>query len=173
MKSLVLFCAFWISFSFSLISCSQESVEVVNNDQNGHPRILLLDGEKDQIKSLIANDDTWKKMHDAILAVCDVIITQPELERVMIGRRLLSTSRELLRRVFFLSYGYRMTGDMLYAHKAEREMLAVSQFSDLNPSHFLDVAEMTMGFQLVMTGCIPSTQRIPKVRSERRLFTKD
>jgi hypothetical protein len=63
----------------------------------------------------------------------------------MIGRRLLSTSRELLKRVFYLSYAYRMTKNEKYLQKAEREMLAVSAFSDWNPSHFLDVAEMTMG----------------------------
>ena len=32
---------------------------------------------------------------------------------------------------------------MKYARRAEKEMLAVAQFSDWNPSHFLDVAEMT------------------------------
>jgi len=121
-----------------------ESTEVENN-KTEHPRIMLLKGEEKQIKELIASDATWKKMHDAIIGECNVIISKPELERVMVGRRLLGTSRELLRRVFFLSYGYRMTGDQRYLEKAEKEMLAVSRFADWNPSHFLDVAEMTMG----------------------------
>lgn len=125
------------------------NTNVENNDnKSGHPRILLLEGEETQIKELIASDATWKKMHDAIIEECNVIIAKPELERVMIGRRLLSTSRELLRRVFFLSYGYRMTGNMLYLEKAGKEMLAVCQFTDWNPSHFLDVAEMTMGVSI-------------------------
>ncbi len=115
------------------------------NPKNGHPRILLLEGEEQQIKELIAADATWRKMHTAILEECDKTLTKPELTRVMVGRRLLSTSRELLKRVFYLSYGYRMTGDVRYFFKAEKEMLAVSRFSDWNPSHFLDVAEMTMG----------------------------
>ena len=33
---------------------------------------------------------------------------------------------------------------MKYLHLAETEMLAIYSFSDWNPSHFLDVAEMTM-----------------------------
>lgn len=144
MKTLLLFFSFWISFTF--ISCSKEKGQVDNiENKTGHPRILLLEGEEKQIKDLIAADVTWKKMHDAIVAECNVIVTKPELERVMVGRRLLGTSRELLRRVFFLSYGYRLTGDVRYFYKAEKEMLAVSRFSDWNPSHFLDVAEMTMG----------------------------
>lgn len=110
-----------------------------------HPRILLLKGEEAQIRDLITSDATWKKMHDAIITECNAMLTKTELERVMEGRRLLGTSRELLRRVFFLSYGYRLTGDRRYLEKAEKEMLAVSRFTDWNPTHFLDVAEMTMG----------------------------
>lgn len=117
----------------------------VENIKTGHPRILLLEGEEAQIKEMISSDAKWKKMHDAIIKECNAIITKPELERVMIGRRLLGTSRELLRRVFYLSYGYRMTGNVLYSNKAEKEMLAVSRFTDWNPTHFLDVGEMTMG----------------------------
>ena len=121
-----------------------ESTEVENNKAE-HPRLMLLKGEETQIKELIASDAMWKKMHDVIIGECNVIITKPELERVMTGRRLLGTSRELLRRIFFLSYGYRMTANKRYLEKAEKEMLAVSRFTDWNPSHFLDVAEMTMG----------------------------
>lgn len=117
----------------------------VENIKTGHPRILLLEGEEAQIKEMISSDAKWKKMHDAIIKECNAIITKPELERVMIGRRLLGTSRELLRRVFYLSYGYRMTGNVQYSNKAEKEMLAVSRFTDWNPTHFLDVGEMTMG----------------------------
>ena len=117
----------------------------VENIKTGHPRILLTEGEEAQIKEMISSDAKWKKMHDAIIKECNAIITKPELERVMIGRRLLGTSRELLRRVFYLSYGYRMTGNVLYSNKAEKEMLAVSRFTDWNPTHFLDVGEMTMG----------------------------
>ncbi len=138
-----------ILFLFIGSTCDKNTpvteITEVENNKTDHPRIMLLKGEETQIKELIASDATWKKMHDAIIGECNVIITKPELERVMVGRRLLGTSRELLRRVFFLSYGYRMTGDRRYREKAEKEMLAVSRFADWNPSHFLDVAEMTMG----------------------------
>ena len=142
-----------------------ESTEVENNKAK-HPRIMLLKGEEKQIKELIASDATWKKMHDAIIGECNVIITKPELERVMVGRRLLGTSRELLRRVFFLSYGYRMTGDQRYLEKAEKEMMAVSRFADWNPSHFLDVAEMTMGvaigYDWLFNGLLENTRETIK-----------
>jgi hypothetical protein len=42
-----------------------------------------------------------------------------------------------------LSAAYRLTGDRAFAERAEKEMLAVAAFTDWNPSHFLDVGEMT------------------------------
>ncbi len=83
-------------------------------------------------------------MHQAILTEADVIGKAPVLERIMTGRRLLSVSREALRRLFILSYAHRLTQQPTYLKRAEQELLAVSAFTDWNPSHFLDVAEMTM-----------------------------
>lgn len=109
-----------------------------------HPRILMLKGEEAAIKKTIGTDKTWQGLQGAILAESDSIIMVAPLQRIQIGRRLLSTSREALRRIFFLSYTYRMTGQPTYLQRAEKELLAISAFSDWNPSHFLDVAEMTM-----------------------------
>ncbi len=110
----------------------------------GHPRILLLAGEEDALKQAIGSDPAWGTVHQAILDECSTLLGVPPVERVLTGRRLLGKSRECLRRVFLLSYAWRMTGDNRYAKRAEQELLAVSRFTDWNPSHFLDVAEMTM-----------------------------
>ncbi len=128
------------------ISCDKNNSGSDETDltKAGHPRILLLKGEEQQIKNLISSDETWKKMHFAIIEKSTSIVGKPVLERKMIGRRLLSTSREALLRIFYLSYSYRMTGNEKYLKRAEEELLAISRFDDWNPSHFLDVAEMTM-----------------------------
>ena len=110
-----------------------------------HPRILLLKGQENGIKQTIATNAVWGKVHQSILAESDRMIDLPTLKRIQIGRRLLDKSRECLRRMFFLSYSWRMTHDEKYLKRAEAELLTVSAFSDWNPSHFLDVAEMTMG----------------------------
>lgn len=114
----------------------------------GHPRILWLQGEEKNIKQTLRGDAAWQKVHNAILAECDALQSVPALERKVIGRRLLGVSRECLRRVFFLSYAWRMTGEKKYLQRAEKELLSVSRFSDWNPSHFLDVAEMTMAVSI-------------------------
>ena len=117
-------------------------------DPKGHPRLLLFEGEEEQIRDLIDSDETWEKMHLAIIEKSTSLLGKPELERVMVGRRLLSTSREFYKRIFYLSYAYRMTVDERYLKKAVKEMEAVARFDDWNPSHFLDVAEMTMGMAI-------------------------
>lgn len=122
------------------------SVKTVTNKQ--HPRILLFDDEKQSIAQSIDHSQCWKKMHEAILSECNQMIDLPPVERIQIGRRLLGKSREALRRIFQLSYAWRMTGEQKYFDRCEKELLAVSRFSDWNPSHFLDVAEMTMAVSI-------------------------
>ena len=113
-----------------------------------HPRILLLKKEENTIAENIKNDPNWAKLNQVIIDESNNIISLPTLERIQIGRRLLDKSRECLRRVFFLSYSYRITKDKKYLARAEAELVKVSQFIDWNPSHFLDVAEMTMGVSI-------------------------
>jgi len=109
-----------------------------------HPRILMLAGEEATILQTLRADKTWNGLHQAMLAECDKLIPTAPVERIQIGRRLLDKSREALRRLFLLSYAWRTTKQRPYLERAEKELLAISAFSDWNPSHFLDVAEMTM-----------------------------
>lgn len=143
-----------VYFIFSLLvlitvsAQAQPKKEVDIGKLPAHPRILLLEGEEAAIREAIAKNEIWKKMHDAILAESDRIIGLPVLERIQIGRRLLDKSRECIRRIFHLAYAYRMTENEKYLQRAEKEMLTVARFSDWNPSHFLDVAEMTLGMSI-------------------------
>ena len=109
-----------------------------------HPRLLLLTGEEQALKKSIAADTAWATLHRVILTESDALLPLAPVEHVKVGKRLLDKSREALRRVFFLAYAWRMTHDPNYLKRGEAELLAISGFSDWNPSHFLDVAEMTM-----------------------------
>ncbi|CAN0177887.1 unnamed protein product, partial [Chrysoparadoxa australica] len=132
----------------AIASCNKDEFEDIDLSKAGHPRILLLANEEDQIKELIDRDEAMRKIHAAIMRESNRILGRDPLKRVMVGRRLLGTSRELLKRSFFLSYAYRMTGEDRFLQRAEKELVAVAQFSDWNPSHFLDVAEMTTGMAI-------------------------
>ncbi len=129
-----------------------------------HPRILLLRGEEVNLRRQISADTTWTRLHRAVLAQCDTMLSTPPLERVQIGRRLLATSREALRRIFYLSYAWRLTQEARYRTRAEAELRAIARFRDWNPSHFLDVGEMTMaaaiGYDWLYDTLPDSTRRL-------------
>lgn len=110
-----------------------------------HPRILMLKGEEKFIQKAIKTNATFANVHQAIIKTSDDFISIPVLERKLEGFRLLDVSREALRRIFYLSYSYRISGEVKYAQRAEKELLAVSAFSDWQPPHFLGVAEMALG----------------------------
>lgn len=135
--------------SSSLWSCNKDEdpvqADIVKIE---HPRLLLLEGEEEQIQKLIDSDETWKKMHALIIEESEKIILEPTVTRVIIDGRLLATSREFLRRVFYLSYSYRMTLDKRFSDRAQEEMAVVAKFSTWHPSHFLDVAEITLGMAI-------------------------
>ncbi len=139
------------SFSLFLLFIYFQQLSLAQTDQigqvqqlPGHPRILMMKGEEANIKSTIAKDAVWGNTHKAIIDESDRLINIAPIQRIQIGRRLLDKSREALRRLFFLSYAYRTTEEKKYLDRAEKEMLVIAGFSDWNPSHFLDVAEMTM-----------------------------
>lgn len=140
------------SLLFMLLAFQALTAQTVSGIQEikpvDHPRILLLRGEETAIRNTIETDEIWKKIDMFILSSCNRIIEKPPVERVLIGRRLLDKSREALRRIFFLSYAWRMTSQEKYYERALKEMTAVSAFSDWNPSHFLDLAEMTMAVSI-------------------------
>ena len=139
---------------FVLITCLLNSTLAQQNELyhadafKTHPRLLLAKGEERALIRSCQSGNLLKKVNSAILSESDRILHQPLLQRIQTGKRLLEVSRVFLRRIYFLAYAYRVTSEKKYLVRAEREMLAVAAFSDWNPSHFLDVAEMTMGMAI-------------------------
>ena len=127
-----------------------------------HPRLLVSDEERGQdegyhyqyeyslkdLQRCVGANPVARQADNVIVAFCDAALAKPPVTRTFIGRRLLGTSREALKRIFWLSYTYRVHGGEAYARRAIDEMLAASAFSDWNPAHFLDVGEMTMALAI-------------------------
>jgi hypothetical protein len=140
-----------LSFNIFLpVSCSEKGndIDLSAGSLPDHPRILLFNGEEEMVRENLKSDPVWQSVNNMIFTECNAIISRPPVERLLIGRRLLDKSREALKRIFYLSYAYRMSGVKSYFDRAEKEMLAVAAFQDWNPSHFLDVAEMTMAVSI-------------------------
>ena len=113
-----------------------------------HPRLLLRDGDIVAMKEFRDRSENAQYVNDMIVYEATRFLSTSSAVRKLEGRRLLQVSGEVLKRVFYLSYAYVMTDDVRYAARAEREMLAASEFIDWNPSHFLDVSEMTMALAI-------------------------
>ena len=146
-----------------------------------HPRLLLPEGGEEAIRKAIAEYPPLATVHQRIMELCDRTLTEQPVERIKEGKRLLAISRIALKRIYYLSYAYRMTGDQKYALRAEQEILAVSRFTDWNPTHFLDVGEMGKASTRQRTPVMPGsiqlrTTGIPYVivdwRMARWLFLK-
>lgn len=129
-----------------------------------HPRIMWKQGEEKRIIAGLKKNPEMQRVHQLILDSCNYLLNRPTLTYKKEGKRLLAVSREALKRIFFLSYISRITGDRKYCARAEKELRAVCSFPDWNPVHFLDVGEMTMavaiGYDWLYDCLSPETKKI-------------
>lgn len=115
-----------------------------------HPRIMLTPASEKVLKSKLQNDPMVKNYYEAIRLNAAEIMKQPVLTRNVVGRRLLGTSREMLYRMAVLSINYRLEKKPELLNKINEELVAVCNFTNWNPSHFLDVAEMSLAVSIAV-----------------------
>lgn len=113
-----------------------------------HPRLFATRRQLEQLAATSANNPLRKKLAAAIVAQAKSLLDAKPVERTLEGRRLLSVSRMCLDRVTILATAYYLTNDTRYADRCQTEMLAAARFTNWNPSHYLDVAEMTTGLAI-------------------------
>jgi hypothetical protein len=113
-----------------------------------HPRLIADAATWENLRARRATDPPFAALLAVIEGEARGILKQPPAEYRKIGRRLLDVSRLVQRRTLALATAYRVTGDAAFLRRAEDEMLAAAAFADWNPSHFLDVAEMTAALAL-------------------------
>ena len=108
-----------------------------------HPRLFLRAEEEAAFKRKIDASPQLSLLRSELIASAEQLLPLPPVTRIMEGRRLLSVSRTCLGRVTTLTMAWRLTNDARFRDRARSELLAAASFTDWNPSHFLDVAEMT------------------------------
>jgi hypothetical protein len=114
-----------------------------------HPRLLASDADFDRVRAYATSSSelaAWqaKLRHDA-----DALLNEPAAEyRLPDGKRLLAVSRKVLERAQTLALAYRLFRDRAYVTRLWTELGAVASFTDWNPSHFLDTAELTHAFAI-------------------------
>jgi hypothetical protein len=116
---------------------------MISTLRKGHPRLIGLDGDIKRCRDMIATYPQAREWRDKLRVEAEKILWEPPVEHVLIGPRLLEQSRRAMDRIYTLALMYRLEGDKRFADRARTEMLTACAFKDWNPSHFLDVAEMT------------------------------
>ena len=127
---------------------------------SGHPRLVYTPERVEQLKKKAASDPVVKNLYAAVKLNAEKIYKKPLLERRLVGKRLLSTSREMLYRMNMLGVVWLVEGDPKALDRINEELLAVCAFKDWNPKHYLDVAEMSMAFSLALDwthGALPES----------------
>ena len=129
-----------VALFFATSAVAQTTIDYSKLAQ--HPRLILKSGDIEAVKQKIENDQPLRIIHDVIERRTNEFLTAEPTKYRMVGKRLLGRCRAVLERVCYCSYMYLVSGDEVYARRAEKEMLAAADFVSWNPSHFLDVGEM-------------------------------
>ena len=114
------------------------------------PRLILNKEREKLLREKLITDPVIKNLYQALTLNAIKIQKEPLLEHKMVGRRLLSTSRDMLYRMNVLGMVYRIERNADILTRINKEVRAVCQFTDWNPDHFLDVAEMAMAVSLAL-----------------------
>ena len=168
---LAMFFFFGSAFSFAADGVAGEVKARLAAAPKEHPRLFFKAGEEAALKAKILGDPLLQRSFDQVLEIADGLLKVEVLERKQVGRRLLGVSRTALRRLTYLSFAYRMTKDRHYLERAQKEMVACANFSDWNPSHFLDVAEMTAALAIGYDWLYPDLE--PEARKAIKAMIAD
>ncbi len=113
-----------------------------------HPRLLTTRAELEKLRKSLAADPVRQALADSVVKQAGLLRDLTPVKRQLTGRRLLGQSRLCIKRVVLLAMAYHLSGDVGHVRRCEQEMLAAARFDDWNPSHFLDVAEMTFALAI-------------------------
>jgi hypothetical protein len=130
--------------------------------RKGTPRLILTPDMVKQLKAAVKSDPVVGNLFKAFRLNGEKIMTKPLLTYHKTGKRLLSVSREMLYRVNILAMLYVIDGDKKALGRLDQELRAVCNFQNWNPTHFLDVAEMSMAVSLALDwtgGHLPAATR--------------
>src|SRR5690625_4129706 len=121
-----------------------------NHLRKESPRLVLNPEREKILRDKIQSDPVIKNIYQAIKLNAESVLEKPLPERKLTGIRLLSVSREVLYRINMLGMVYFIEKDPIMLDRINEEVIRVSGFSDWNPSHFLDVGEMSLAVALAL-----------------------
>lgn len=123
--------------------------EILSHLKKEHPRLLASREDFDNLKQAVATNATLKQWHAELRREADNLRrAAPSKYEIPDGLRLLATSRRVLHRVQTLVLIQRLDGGQPYVDRVWLELKTAAAFTNWNPRHFLDTAEMTHAFAI-------------------------
>jgi hypothetical protein len=144
---------------------------LLNTLHSEHPRLMLKNDRFAELNKLHETDRTLQSYVDKSIQQADRTLRKPLLEyKIPDGLRLLSTSRDCMARVYALGLAWRWTGERKYADGLLENILAVCDFPDWNPRHFLDTAEMSHAVGVAYDWLYPLLSETDRVKIQNGLI---
>jgi hypothetical protein len=123
--------------------------EILTRLQPGHPRLLARPADFARLRQETATDPQLKEWRAKLVSSGQKILREPASKyEIPDGLRLLSTSRRVVDRMQVLGLLYQLDQNRQWVDRAWVELSAAAAFTNWNPRHFLDTAEMTHGFAI-------------------------
>ena len=146
-KFTVLFFTGWLACG-AVWGMDASKPDVLAGLRPGHPRLILVSTNWDALRARGTNQPQLSAIAAKTVAEARALLSAPPLAYQKEGKRLLTVSRQALRRIELCSFAYKVTGERVFLDHAQQDMLTAAAFADWNPSHFLDTAEMTAALAL-------------------------
>jgi hypothetical protein len=116
--------------------------------KKGHPKLLISDEAIRYDIEAAKTDPLRAALNKRIIDNAKKYIGATPIKHVLIGPRLLDQSRLAIERIMTSAMAYKLTQDPQFLKQAKFDLMTVCQFKDWNPSHFLDVAEMSFAVSI-------------------------
>ncbi|MDZ7637397.1 MAG: heparinase II/III family protein [Bryobacterales bacterium] len=114
-----------------------------------HPRLLLTKDRFEETRKSLAEDEQAASLFEKLRQHGMALLQQEPVRYEIIGPRLLTQSRNCVERMYvFAALAHLDPPSVRWVEGALANLRAAAAFKDWNPSHFLDVAEMTHAFAI-------------------------
>ena len=158
---------FFLLFSFTMTGRNL-LVRQSGKELRQHPRLLFSKQEEQRLRDLFGTEPLLDSLRASLMKEAERLLAVPPQEdprrKIKNTKDILSVSREQVYRMVNLALAYRLSGERRFAEKAEKELVHVCNFSDWDPIHYLDVAEMTtavaIGYDWLYDVLAPVTRQL-------------
>jgi hypothetical protein len=125
-----------------------DPASILKTLKSSHPRLMLTDTAITRLKADVDATPYLQSILKDMRSKSDSLLNVPVPVYGLVDGSMLELSRTVLERIYMLGFMAHYDANQNYATRGVKELLAVSQFQDWNPSHFLDVAEMAHAFAI-------------------------